>query len=292
MSAILTELLDRPIAFQRAFVRLGAGITGALMLSQAIYWSRRTDDSEGWFYKSQSEWEEETGLTRYEQEGARKALCKIGVLEESRSGVPARLYYRINPRKLRAILIGENPQTGSLVDPSQDWGNSPNKKGGNQQSFKGTETTTETTAEITAEKLPSAFGTAGATATSGPKDPNAKTYALWQSYSEAYRLRYGTDPTWNRPMAGMAAQIVERLGQAEAPEVAAFYVSVNNRFYIERMHPLNLLLRDCETVRTQWVTGHAMTETRARQLDQSQSNYSAVDEAKALVRQRRAANAQ
>ena len=31
---------DRPIAFNRDFVDLGIGITGALLLSQAIYWSK------------------------------------------------------------------------------------------------------------------------------------------------------------------------------------------------------------------------------------------------------------
>lgn len=292
MSASLSDLLDRPIAFHRPFVRIGAGITGAVMLSQAVYWSRRTSDADGWFYKSQIEWEEETGLTRYEQEGARKALGRIGVLEEQRAGVPARLYYRVNAKALRAILIGEIPQTGVLVDPKPDWGNSPNKKGENPQSL--TETTTETTTEITSETLPAASGEARqpAPASDGPKDPNAQTYALWQAYSAAYRERYGVPPTWNRPVAGMAAQIVARLGQEEAPAVAGFFVSVNDRYYVNRMHPLNLLLRDCESVRTQWATGRAMTETRARQADRTAANFSAADEAKAMLRQRRNSHAQ
>ncbi len=44
----LVELLDRPIAFHRPFVELGLGVTGALFLSQALYWSRRTNSS-GYF---------------------------------------------------------------------------------------------------------------------------------------------------------------------------------------------------------------------------------------------------
>lgn len=295
MSASLTDLMDRPIAFQRAFVRIGAGITGALMLSQAIYWSRRTTADGGWFYKSQVEWEEETGLTRYEQEGARKALAKLGILEETRSGVPARLYYRVNPKALRAILIGENPQTGQLVNPSQDWGNSPNKKGENSQTL--TETTTETTAETTAESLPGTSGevrpaASKRAAAKGPKDPNAITHDLWHAYSEAYRQRYNADPVWNRPVAGMAAQIVARLGQEEAPAVAAFFVTINDRFYIHRMHPLNLLLQNAEAVRTQWATGQQMTATKANQVDQTQSNASAADSIKQALANRRHAHAQ
>ncbi|WP_447869895.1 HNH endonuclease [Serratia fonticola] len=103
----LLRLLDRPIAFQRSFVRLGAGIPGALFLSQAVYWNARTTDPEGWFFKTQSEWEEETGLKRSEQEKARKSLVSIGVLEESKKGLPAKLYYRINEDKLALALQGE-----------------------------------------------------------------------------------------------------------------------------------------------------------------------------------------
>lgn len=36
----MLDYLDRPTAFHRAFVQLGIGITGALLLSQALYWSK------------------------------------------------------------------------------------------------------------------------------------------------------------------------------------------------------------------------------------------------------------
>ncbi|MGK0524551.1 MAG: hypothetical protein ACI92N_002190 [Pseudomonadales bacterium] len=104
MSAI--DLFDRPIAFQRAFVDLGVGITGALMLSQCVYWAKRSQDKSGWFYKSQQDWEEETGLNRREQERARKALRTIGVVEERRRGVPARMYFRVNEETLNDALLG------------------------------------------------------------------------------------------------------------------------------------------------------------------------------------------
>ncbi|EBP0096454.1 HNH endonuclease [Salmonella enterica] len=101
------KLLDRPIAFQRSFVRLGAGISGALFLSQAVYWNARTSDPDGWFFKTQNEWEEETGLKRTEQEKARKSLVSLGILEELKKGLPAKLYYRVNENKLALALQGE-----------------------------------------------------------------------------------------------------------------------------------------------------------------------------------------
>ena len=103
---LLQRLLDRPIAFHRCFVRLGIGITGAVMLSQAVYWSSRTGDSEGWFFKTIGEWEEETGLTRREQETARKNLK--GILDSELRGIPARLYFRINWLALEKSLNNDS----------------------------------------------------------------------------------------------------------------------------------------------------------------------------------------
>ncbi|HDS7945573.1 TPA: replication protein RepO [Klebsiella pneumoniae subsp. pneumoniae] len=112
----ILPLLDRPIAFQRSFIRLDIGVTAALFLSQMTYWTNRSDD-DGWVYKTQEEWEEETGLSRYEQEGARKKLRSIGVLLERRKGVPARLFYKVDNNVLYQVLVdanknAEKPHTG------------------------------------------------------------------------------------------------------------------------------------------------------------------------------------
>ncbi len=103
----ILPLLDRPIAFQRSFIRLDIGVTAALFLSQMTYWTNRSDD-DGWVYKTQEEWEEETGLSRYEQEGARKKLRSIGVLLEKRKGVPARLFYKVDNNVLYQVLVAAN----------------------------------------------------------------------------------------------------------------------------------------------------------------------------------------
>ena len=103
----ILPLLDRPIAFQRSFIRLDIGVTAALFLSQMIYWTNRSDD-DGWVYKTQEEWEEETGLSRYEQEGARKKLRSIGVLQEKKKGVPARLFYKVDNDILFQALVAAN----------------------------------------------------------------------------------------------------------------------------------------------------------------------------------------
>jgi len=112
------QLVDRPIAFQRSFVRLGVGITGALLLSQIVYWQNRMEGN--WFYKTQTDLEEETGLTRYEQEGARKKLVSCGVLEEAKRGIPAKLYFRVNQERLEELLLGENQHAGMGKPTNKD----------------------------------------------------------------------------------------------------------------------------------------------------------------------------
>ena len=129
------QLVDRPIAFQRSFVRLGVGITGALLLSQIVYWQNRMEGN--WFYKTQSDLEEETGLTRYEQEGARKKLVSCGVLEEAKRGIPAKLYFRVNQERLEELLLGENQHAGMGKTNKQGCGISANSDAENQHAGMG-----------------------------------------------------------------------------------------------------------------------------------------------------------
>lgn len=121
----------------------------------------------------------------------------------------------------------------------------------------------------------------------GTKNPTAKTFKPWANYACAYRARYGTWPVWNQKAAANMGQLVDRVGAERAPGVAAYYLKLNNQFYTARMHPVGLMLQDCESIATQMITGQNVTQSRARQLDSTQSNLSNLDEAKRLMRERR-----
>lgn len=111
----LDDILDRPIAFNPSFKRITGSTNAALLLSQAFYWSKRTNDPEGWFYKTRIEWMEETGLTEDELDGAREKCKKSGVIEEKLRGVPATLYYRVVKPKVYELLgvqIPTFPESG------------------------------------------------------------------------------------------------------------------------------------------------------------------------------------
>lgn len=146
----IAALFDRPIAYHRAFVRLGVGATGAIFLSQAVYWARRTgSDANGWFWKTQQDWEEETGLTRTEQTTARKKLRELGILLEDRRGVPCKLWFNIDFDTLACrISAAGNPQSSMQESCDLDCWDPADRPAENQQSLS-LLITTETTAETT-----------------------------------------------------------------------------------------------------------------------------------------------
>jgi len=144
---LLRELLDRPVSFHPALAAIGGGATAGLFLSQALYWSRRTADPAGWFWKTQQEWQAETALTRREQETVRARLRATGVLEERHAGVPAKLYFRVDMARLAALLRGGtgqdggNRQTRMAESATLAGREAPDQDGGNRRPLKGAETT-------------------------------------------------------------------------------------------------------------------------------------------------------
>lgn len=123
-----------------------------------------------------------------------------------------------------------------------------------------------------------------------PKDPEADAAKeanrkTWQAYADSYFNRYNAEPVRNAKANKMISDIVKRLGADEAPHVAYYYVTINDSFYLRTMHDLGNLLAKCESVRTQWATGRQMTSVTARQIENTQSNMSAAEEAKRMMRE-------
>lgn len=149
----ILELLDRPIAFHRCFAAVTGSVNAGLMLSQAVYWTRRTNDPDGWFYKSAKEWEDETYLTRREQETARKALNLTSFWSEKLKGRPATLHFRVDlselEQSIRNLKFSQNVETASFHKSAKlDFTNCENKIPQIVKTInKETETTTETTIE-------------------------------------------------------------------------------------------------------------------------------------------------
>jgi hypothetical protein len=102
---LLMDVFDTPITFHRCLIPVSGGVNAALLLSHAIWTTQALDgEADGWFLKSQEQWAEETGLSRWEQETARRALRDAGLLEERRVGMPARLWFRVQASAVWAAL--------------------------------------------------------------------------------------------------------------------------------------------------------------------------------------------
>jgi hypothetical protein len=59
---------------------------------------------------------------------------------------------------------------------------------------------------------------------------------------------------------------VKRLG-ADAPAVAAFYLTSNDAKYVRAKHPLNLLVLEAEKFHTEWLTGRTSTSFDAKDVE-------------------------
>ncbi|MBK5008415.1 hypothetical protein IAE33_000275 [Pseudomonas sp. S60] len=124
----------------------------------------------------------------------------------------------------------------------------------------------------------------------GPKDQSCKTFKAWANYAMAYRSRHGAWPVWNAKAGGQIGQLIDRLGVDVAHHVAAYFVRINDSKLVNRMHSLGDLLQNAEAYHTQWVTNRQMTGTTARQIEQTQANFSAAEQALQAQRAKRAAS--
>ena len=108
---LLLEVFDLPVSFHRCLVPVAGGVTPALMLSQAIWTTQALEPAAGgWFLRSQAQWTQETGLSRWEQETARRALRRAGLLEERHLGLPAKLWFRVRADVLMQALQASSAQ--------------------------------------------------------------------------------------------------------------------------------------------------------------------------------------
>ncbi|MDG9927437.1 MULTISPECIES: helix-turn-helix domain-containing protein [unclassified Pseudomonas] len=113
---------------------------------------------------------------------------------------------------------------------------------------------------------------------------------IWSAYSSAYLARYGTSPVRNAKVNRHVDDLRKRLG-ADAHQVAAYFVAINDAYLIRNCHDFGSLLAKAESYHTQWATNRQVTGTSARQIENTQTNLSAAEQALAEQRARRGPNA-
>ncbi len=106
-TVVVAQMLGPAVAYHRTLAGIGGGVHAGLLLSRALYLTRiqSTREPEAWICNSTARWSEELGLSRREQESARRDLQRIGIWEEARRGVPASLVARVRLEELLSLLI-------------------------------------------------------------------------------------------------------------------------------------------------------------------------------------------
>jgi hypothetical protein len=106
MSKIKLEL-QRPVAFFPQLARALGGIGEAIFIQQLYYWSDKGKRDDGYVYKSKKEWEEETTLTRFQQDRIRKKMEEQGVIKTKlikANGFPT-IHYKLIEEGMQNLLM-------------------------------------------------------------------------------------------------------------------------------------------------------------------------------------------
>src|SRR5918998_1569328 len=105
-------LPNRTVGYSPDLARIVGGATIGLFLSQLLFLSDKGANPEGWVYKSEQEMGKETGLTKREQQTARRKLLSLGVIAIMRGGWKNTYHFKVIWEKLYQVIAGsKRPQT-------------------------------------------------------------------------------------------------------------------------------------------------------------------------------------
>jgi len=93
--------LGRVVAYYPNLKKVTGSTTATILLCQLLYWSDKTKD--GWIWKTAEEIEEETGLTLYEQQTAKRRLVKLGLIKKEFKRLHHTSRYKVNTEKLNKL---------------------------------------------------------------------------------------------------------------------------------------------------------------------------------------------
>jgi hypothetical protein len=105
-------LPNRTVGYSPDLARVVGGATTGLFLSQLLFLSDKGANPDGWVYKSEAEMGKETGLTKREQQTARRKLLALGVIAIMRGGWKNTYHFKVIWEKLYQVIAGvQRPQT-------------------------------------------------------------------------------------------------------------------------------------------------------------------------------------
>jgi hypothetical protein len=112
-------LPNRVVGYSPDLARIVGGATIGLFLSQLLFLSDKGHNPEGWVYKSEAEMGKETGLTKREQQTARRKLLSLGVIAIMRGGFRNTYHFKVIWEKLYQVIAGSQQTQNVSTKPWQ-----------------------------------------------------------------------------------------------------------------------------------------------------------------------------
>jgi hypothetical protein len=104
-------LPNRIVGYSPDLARAVGGATIGVFLSQLLFLSDKGANPDGWVYKSEAEMGRETGLTKREQQTARRKLLSLGVIAIERRGFRFSYHFKVIWERLYQVIAGiQRPQ--------------------------------------------------------------------------------------------------------------------------------------------------------------------------------------
>ncbi len=154
----IEKYFKRPVAYWASLAKATGSVKLAVLLSQLWYWRDKGHDPDGWVYKTRESIYDETGLSRQEQETARKLGRELGILREIKKRIPPIIHFQIDVSALANLLkehdAGDEP-LNRRKSPRLNRGYRFHNKAGDQPIIY-TESTTETKTKTTQKNTASA----------------------------------------------------------------------------------------------------------------------------------------
>jgi hypothetical protein len=97
-------LPNRTVGYSPDLARAVGGATIGLFLSQLLFLSDKGHNPDGWVYKSEAEMGKETGLTKREQQTARRKLLALGVIAIERRGFKFTYHFKVIWERLYQVI--------------------------------------------------------------------------------------------------------------------------------------------------------------------------------------------
>jgi hypothetical protein len=97
-------LPNRVVGYSPDLARIVGGATIGLFLSQLLFLADKGHNPDGWVYKSESEMGKETGLTKREQQTARRKLLSLGVIAIERRGFKFTYHFKVIWQRLYQVI--------------------------------------------------------------------------------------------------------------------------------------------------------------------------------------------